>query len=271
MKIGLVSTAVVTGTWTMLKSLDFVEEVNASSNALKPPAFPWSHSMSWQGFDHASIRRGFYVYKQICATCHSLNRIAYRNLVGVTHTEVEAKALAAELTVVDGVDDAGDPLERPGKLTDYFPKPYANEAAARYANNGALPVDLSLVTKARFAGESYLFSLITGYRDPPAGITLRSGLYYNPYFAGGAIAMTAPIVMENQVEYDDGTPATISQMAKDVSTFLAWAAEPEHDERKKSGIKAFFLLTMMVIPTFYWKKLFYSPLKSRVVSFKNKY
>jgi len=116
-----------------------------------------------------------------------------------------------------------------------------------------------------------LFALLTGYRDPPAGIALRQGLYYNPYFPGGAIAMTAPITMEGQVEYPDGTPATVSQMAKDVSTFLAWAAEPEHDERKKSGIKAIFLFTMIIIPTLYWKKLYYAPLKSRIISFKDKY
>eukprot|EP01137_Pigoraptor_chileana_P004924 Opistho-2@47274 len=215
--------------------------VLASSDQVHAPQYPWSHNGLLNTFDHASIRRGYEVYKQVCSACHSLERIAFRNLVGVSHTEDEAKALAEEIQVEDGPDDEGNMFQRPGKLSDYFPKPYKNEQAARSANNGALPPDLSLIIKARHGGGDYVFSLLSGYRDPPGGIALRDGLHYNPYFPGGAIGMARPLY-DNMIDYADGTPATTSQMAKDVVTFLSWAAEPEHDDRKRMGLKAMALL-----------------------------
>jgi len=246
------------------------QKVYASDDVLHPPSYPWSHSQPWQSFDHASIRRGFLVYKQICATCHSLDRISFRNLVNVSHTEQEAKALAADVEVKDGPDETGEYFDRPGKLTDSMPRPYANEAAARFSNNGAFPPDLSLIIKARHGGPNYVYSLITGYTEPPHGVSLRSGLYYNPYFAGGAIAMAPPLADNGMVEYDDGTEASISQMAKDVTTFLCWAAEPEHDQRKKIGIKTLIILGLTAVPLFYIKKLKWSVLKNRVISFRKR-
>lgn len=267
-KLGLgVGLGVVSGG---LSALLYRQKASASDDALHFPEFKWSHSKPYQSFDHNSIRRGFLVYKQVCATCHSLDRIAYRNLVGVTHTEAEAKELAAEIEVLDGPDDEGEMFERPGKLTDRFPRPYANDEAARFSNNGAIPPDLSLIVKARHGGENYIYSLITGYKDAPHGVSIRSGTYYNPYFPGGTISMAPPLGSNDMVEYDDGTEATISQMAKDVTTFLCWAAEPEHDERKKLGLKTLLILTTIAVPTFYLKKFKWQVVKNRVLSFRNK-
>jgi len=235
---------------------------------LPPPHYPWNHRLPWQSLDHASVRRGFLVYQQVCSTCHSLERIAYRNLVDTAFTEQEAKKIAADVEFPDAPNEEGEILPRPGKLSDYLPKPYPNENAARFANNGAYPRDLSLMVKARAGRENYLFSILTGYRDPPHGLKLRSGLYYNPYFPGGAIAMAPALTINDQVQYDDGTPSSISQMAKDVTTFLTWAAEPEHDDRKRLGLKALFIVTMMTIPTLYWKRFVWSTLKTRVITFR---
>jgi len=242
-----------------------VEKVKAD-DALHPPKYPWNHRFPWQSYDHASIRRGYKVYSQVCSSCHSLDRVAYRNLVGVCYTEEEAKELAAERDFLDGPDEQGEMFERPGKLSDYMPRPYPNENAARFANNRALPPDLSLIVKAREAHEDYVFAILTGYKEAPAGIQMREGLYYNPYFPGGKIAMPQAL-SDGQLEFEDGTYASISQMSKDVTTFLAWASEPEHDDRHKMGLKATFVLAMMAIPTFYYKRFKWSVLKTRVVAF----
>lgn len=143
-------------------------------HGLPPPQYPWSHKGMLDSYDHKSIRRGFQVYQQVCAACHSLQYIHFRDLVGVCYTEEEAKALAAEVEVVDGPDDEGNMFERPGRLSDPLPAPYANEQAARYANGGAYPPDLSLITSARPRGQDYVFALLTGYRPPPAGISVSS-------------------------------------------------------------------------------------------------
>jgi len=217
-------------------------------------------------FDYASVRRGYQVYKEVCATCHSVEGIAFRNLVGVTHTEEAMKELAAEVDVEDGPNDEGEMFDRPGKLSDKLPKPYANDEAGRAANNGALPPDLTLMTKARHGGSDYMFALLTGYVDAPEGKTMLPGLYYNPYFAGGAIAMERQL-NDGQLEYEDGTEATASQLAKDVSTFLTWAAEPEHDERKQMGIKWFLAMLAMVGITGFYKRLRWSVLKTRKISY----
>jgi len=243
------------------------QTAHASSAKIDAPEYPWNHRYPWQAFDHASIRRGFQVYKQVCATCHSLDLVAYRNLVNTCYTEDEAKALAASAEFDEGPDDEGYMFKRPGKLTDYMPRPYENTNQARFANNGALPPDLSCLAKARFGGEDYLFSLLTGYKEPPHGLNLRDGLYFNPYFSGGAIAMPNPLTPDaaEGMTYDDGTPASITQMAKDVSTFLAWASEPTQDERKRTGVKALFMIGLMALPTFYWKHRIFSSYKTRVI------
>jgi len=246
-------------------TLPFLGEVSANSpgeEGLHPPQYPWSHKGLLDSFDHASIRRGYQVYKEVCAACHSLDRIAWRNLVGVSHTSDEAKAMAAEVEYPDGPNNEGEMFQRPGKLSDYLPAPYPNEEAARASNGGALPPDLSLMVKARHGGVDYIFSLLTGYVDPPAGVEVREGLNYNPYFPGGAIAM-ARTLFDGVVEYEDGTPATSSQMAKDVVTFLAWASEPEHDDRKKIGLQAVILLSGMTAVSLYVKRFKWTVIKNR--------
>ncbi|GAA5809736.1 cytochrome c1 [Mucor flavus] len=237
---------------------------NLADEGLHPPTHPWPHSGPLDTFDHASIRRGYQVYREVCSACHSLDRIAWRNLIDVSHTEDEVKAMAEEHEYQDGPDDQGEMFMRPGKPADYMPVAYANEEAARAANAGALPPDLSLITKARHGGEDYVFALLTGYVDAPGGVEVREGLNYNPYFPGGAIAM-ARTLFDGVVEYEDGTPATTSQMAKDVSTFLAWAAEPEHDDRKKMGLKATIILTSLTVLSIYLKRFKWAPIKTRKI------
>jgi len=244
----------------------FAKKAKASEDQLHAIPMPWNHRLPWQSYDHASIRRGFFVYKNVCANCHSLSAIAYRHLINVCLTDEEAKAIAEDTTFPEGPNEEGEMYERPGVLTDFFPKPYANNEAARFANGGALPPDLSLIVKARPQAADYVFALLTGYRDPPAGIELREGLHYNPYFPGGALGM-AQALMNDIVEYDDGTPANISQMAKDVTTFLCWTAEPEHDERKLFAMKTLALVALMVIPSLYLKRIKWSVLKSRKIRF----
>ncbi|KAM6288815.1 cytochrome c1, heme protein, mitochondrial [Aegotheles albertisi] len=241
--------------------------LDAGELEMHPPSFPWSHGGALAALDHSSLRRGFQVYKQVCSACHSMDYLAFRNLIGVTHTEAEAKALAEEVEVQDGPDENGEMFMRPGKISDYFPKPYPNAEAARAANNGALPPDLSYIVNARHGGEDYVFSLLTGYCDPPAGVTVREGLYYNPYFPGQAIGMAPPIYNEI-LEFDDGTPATMSQIAKDVCTFLRWAAEPEHDHRKRMGLKMLMISGLLISLLWYMKRHKWSVLKSRKMVYR---
>jgi len=236
---------------------------------LHPPKLPWSHKGPLESLDHASIRRGYQVYKQVCSACHSMRFLAFRNLVDVAYSEEEAKELAMDVMVVDGPNDAGEMFERPGKLSDYFPKPYPNDEAASAANNGAIPPDLSFIALARHGREDYIYHLLTSYCDPPAGIELMDGQHFNPYFPGGAIGMAAPLYNEI-IEYDDGTPPTQSQLAKDVSTFLTWAASPEHDLRKKMSIKALTALSILSGLLFYMKRFRWSVLKTRKIVYTPK-
>ncbi|XP_031383423.1 cytochrome c1-2, heme protein, mitochondrial-like [Punica granatum] len=243
-------------------SFGTIAAADEAEHGLACPNYPWPHNGILSSYDHASIRRGHQVYQQVCASCHSMSLISYRDLVGVAYTEDEVKAMAAEIEVVDGPNDEGEMFTRPGKLSDRFPQPYANEQAARFANGGAYPPDLSLITKARHNGQNYVFALLTGYHDPPAGITIRDGLHYNPYFPGGAIAMPKMLI-DGAVEYEDGTPATEAQMGKDVVTFLSWAAEPEMEERKLMGFKWIFLMSLALLQAAYFRRLRWSVLKSR--------
>ena len=193
----------------------------------KPPARDWSFDGMFGTFDRGAAQRGFQVYQEVCAACHSLKLVAYRNLSGIGLSEDQIKAIAAEVEVTDGPNDEGEMFQRPARPSDRFVKPFANDNAARAANNGALPPDLSLMVKARKGGADYLHALLTGYKEePPAGIKLSEGMNYNLYFPGNQIAM-APPVADDAVEYADGTKATADQIATDVATFLAWAAEPE--------------------------------------------
>ncbi|KAK1922651.1 cytochrome C1 family-domain-containing protein [Papiliotrema laurentii] len=235
---------------------------SAADEGLHPAAYPWEHKGPFETFNHSAIRRGYQVYREVCSACHSLDRIAWRNLVGVSHTVDEVKAMAEEVEYEDGPNDQGEMFQRPGKLADYMPAPYPNDEAARAGNNGGLPPDLSLMVKARHGGADYIYSLLTGYVDPPPGVTVAEGMNYNPYFPGGGIAM-ARVLYDGLVEYDDGTAATTSQMAKDVTTFLAWTAEPEHDQRKKMGLQAMIIFSGLFTAALYVKKFKWAGIKNR--------
>jgi len=243
-----------------------VAVVSCSADVLPPPEMPWSHQGFYSSYDAASLRRGYEVYRNVCATCHAMDLIHFRDLIGVTHTEEQAKALAQSFTYIDGPNEQGESFERKGKLTDKFKNPYPNEEKARYVNNGAYPPDLSCIVKARGAGADYVFNLLTGYRDQPHGVSLRQGLHYNPYFNGGAISM-AKALFDGVVEYEDGTPATESQMAKDVTTFLAWCSEPEHDARKKFGVRLLAAIGLAAIGAGYYKRFIWQSLKTRRISY----
>lgn len=240
--------------------------VSASDLVAHAPTYKWDFYGLFNSLDHKSMRRGWEVYKNVCSACHSLQYVAYRELVNVTHTEQEAKAIAAEVQVQDGPDETGAYYMRPGKLTDMVPSPYPNEEAARAANNGAYPPDLTFIVNARHNGENYLFSLLTGYYEAPAGVHVAEGQYFNPYFPGGAISM-AQAIYDEVVEFEDGTPATASQIAKDITTFLMWTANSEHDERKSMAIKASIIFTTLILLSFYWKRLKWSTVKTTKVVF----
>jgi ubiquinol-cytochrome c reductase cytochrome c1 subunit len=215
-----------------------------SANAAESVALmkqQWSFGGVFGTFDRASAQRGFQVYKEVCAACHSLALLSYRNLQALGFSEDEVKAIAADYKVMDGPNDAGEMFERSARSSDFFVKPFANEKAARANNNGAFPPDLSLIIKARGDGANYLYSLMNGYGDPPADVKLMQGMNYNKYFPGHQIAMPPPL-QPNQVTYADGTQATLAQEAHDVATFLAWASEPELEVRKRTGLKTILFL-----------------------------
>jgi ubiquinol-cytochrome c reductase cytochrome c1 subunit len=238
-----------------------------AEEGLHPTKYPWVHNQWFKTFDHQALRRGFQVYQEVCQSCHSLSRIPYRSLVGAVLTVDEAKALAEENEYPGEPDEQGEIQMRPGKLADYMLPPYKNEEAARFANNGALPPDLSLIIKARHGGCDYIFSLLTGYpEEPPAGVQVAPGMNFNPYFPGTGIAM-ARVLYDDLVEYEDGTPATTSQMAKDVVEFLNWAAEPEMDDRKRMGMKVLVVSASLWAVSVWVKRYKWAWLKSRKIAY----
>ncbi len=194
-------------------------------------------------FDKSALQRGFQVYKEVCASCHSMNLLSYRHLEALGYTPGQVKAIAAEYMITDGPGDDGMMFERAGRPADRFKAPFANDQAARAANGGALPPDFSLIVKARAGGEDYLHALLTGYEAPPAGFEMNEGMHYNKYFPGHQIAMAAPLI-DGQVAYADGTEASVDQMASDVSQFLAWASEPHLEERKQMGFKVLLFMAV---------------------------
>jgi len=216
----------------------------AAGEAEPPIRESWPHHGIFGTYDRRALQRGFQVYKEVCSACHGTKYLAFRNLRALGYTEEEVKAIAAEYTVVDGPNDQGEMFERPARPSDRMPSPYPNEQAARAANNGAYPPDLSLIVKARAGGENYLYSLLVGYEEPPAGVTVPDGMYYNKYFPGHFIAMP-PILQPDGVTYADGTRATVGQQARDVTQFLAWLAEPKLEERKATGIKVMLFLIVL--------------------------
>ena len=226
-------------------SLGLSTVANAAGDMVEPIDVQWSFEGIFGTFDRAAVKRGSQIFFEVCNGCHSMDMVAYRNLVEIGMDEEFVKNLAAEYEVEDGPDDEGEMFMRPARLADRIVAPFANEKAARSANGGAFPPDLSVITKARMGGVDYIYSLMVGYKDEaPEDVELAEGTSYNEYFPGHQIFMAQPL-FDEAVEYDDGTPMTLDQHAKDIVTFLAWAAEPELEERKALGIKVMIYLIIL--------------------------
>lgn len=221
------------------------------------PEVKWSFTGPFGTYDRASAQRGFQVWNEVCAACHSMKLMSYRNLAGIGLSEGQIRAIAASKTVPGEVNDQGEPTTRPGLPSDHFALPYPNDKAARAANNGALPPDHSLIEKAREGGADYLHALMIGYVEPPAGVKVPDGLYYNKWFPGHQIHMPAPLA-EGSVTYADGTKATIDREARDVATFLTFAANPEMEQRKRLGVRLVGFLALMCGVTYAVKKQVWS-------------
>ena len=216
-----------------------------------PKQIAWSFDGPFGTVDKQSVQRGYKVYKEVCASCHSMDKIAFRNLSEIGFSDKEIKAIAAEYSYTV-IGDDGEPTDRPGVPSDKFKAPFANKQAAAAANGGAYPPDLSLITKAREDGPNYVYSLLTGYKQAPEGFDL-AGKYYNPYFPGKRLSMAQPL-QDGQVDYEDGTKNSLEQQAKDVVSFLQWAAEPEMEVRKRMGVKVIAFLAFFTV-FFYFAKV----------------
>jgi ubiquinol-cytochrome c reductase cytochrome c1 subunit len=231
----------------------------------KPEEQSWSFAGPFGTYNKGQLQRGLKVYKEVCSACHSMNLVAFRTLEGLGYSEAQVKALAAEYEVTDGPNADGEMFTRPALPSDYFPSPFPNSIAAAVANNGAAPPDFSLIAKARGVergfprfvfdiftqyaegGPDYIHALLTGYdQQPPAGMEIAEGTYYNPYFISSKSLAMAPPLSDGQVTYDDGSPETVDQYARDVSAFLMWAAEPHLETRKQTG---FSVMAFMVLFT----------------------
>lgn len=215
-------------------------KASETASADVPPARQWSFDGVFGTYDKAALQRGFQVYRQVCAACHSLHRVFYRNLADLGYSDAQIKAVASEYTVQDGPNDEGEMFDRPAKPSDRFASPYPNKQAAIYAN-GAYPPDVSLIVKAREGGADYVAALLTGFAEPPHGAEVPDGKYWNKYFHGHVLSMPPPL-SDGVVAYEDGSPEIVSQYATDVANFLEWAAEPKMEQRKRTGIKAFLFL-----------------------------
>ena len=226
----------------------------------------WSFKGLFGKFDRGALQRGYQVYTEVCASCHSMKYLSYRNLSekgGPEFTEQQAKAIAASFDVTDGPNADGEMFTRPGKLSDKFVMPYENVKAAQAANGGAYPPDMSVLVKARGGGVDYIYSLLQGYEDPPEGITLDEGVHYNKYMYGNKIKMSNPL-SDGLVEYSDGTNATVEQMSKDVTTFLMWTAEPHLETRHQMGFKAILYLIILTILVYFSMKRIWSRVETEV-------
>ena len=226
----------------------------------------WSFKGLFGTFDRGSLQRGYQVYTEVCASCHSMKYLSYRNLSekgGPEFSIEQAKAIAASFEVTDGPNEDGEMFQRPGKLSDKFVMPYGNVKEAQAANGGAYPPDMSVLAKARSGGVDYIYSVLLGYEDPPSGVTLDDGVYYNKYMYGNNIKMSQPLY-DGSVEYSDGTEATKEQMAKDVTTFLMWTAEPHLEARHKMGFKAILYLIILTILVYFSMKKIWSRIESEV-------
>jgi ubiquinol-cytochrome c reductase cytochrome b/c1 subunit len=258
----------------LLLAAGFALPANAAGESDTPPRVKWSFAGPFGLYDRAQLQRGFKVYREVCQACHSLSLLSFRNFAepgGPGFTEAQAKVIAEEYKVQDGPNDAGEMFERPGRLADRFPKPFPNDNAARAANGGALPPDLSVIAKARTyergfpwflldmvtqfqeQGPDYIVALLNGYEEAPQGFQLPPGSSYNKYFPGHAIGMPQPL-SDGQVTYEDGAPQTVDQYAKDVTAFLMWAAEPHMEARKRVGFQVMIFLLIFAGLMYFTKK-----------------
>lgn len=217
------------------------------------PKESWSFDGLFGGFDLAAAQRGFWVYQNVCSTCHSLKELHYRDLAGIGLSEAQIKAVAASVQVPKGVNSQGEPINGPAAPADQFRSPFPNEEAARSAMAGALPPDLSLIVNAREGHADYVYGILTGFTNAPKDFSVPAGKYYNEYFPGHLIAMPPPL-HDDLVSYADGTKATVPQMAHDVVTFLEWAANPEMVQRKQIGVRVVLFLLLMTGLTYAMKR-----------------
>lgn len=243
---------------------------------LKPVEQSWSFSGPFGNYDKGQLQRGLKVYREVCASCHGLSLVPFRTLTDLGYEEAQIRGLAAEYDVEDGPDDSGDMFTRAATPSDYFPSPFANEQQAAASNNGAIPPDLSLITKARavergfptFVGDiftqyaeggvDYLYNLLVGYQDAPQGVEIPEGTYYNPYFIASPSLAMAPPLSDGVVTYDDGAPETLHQYAHDVSAFLMWASEPHMEQRKSTGFVVMIFLVLFAGLMFLTKRKVWS-------------
>jgi len=256
----------LTGIFIILLSIFFSNNHSISADTEKFLETDWSFKGLFGKFDRASLQRGYQVYTEVCAACHSMQYLSYRNLAepgGPEFTEDQAKAIAASFEVLDGPNSDGEMFSRPAKLSDKFVKPYENVEASKAANGGAYPPDMSVLAKARMGGADYIYSLLLGYEDPPADIKLDDGVYYNKYMYGNKIKMSAPL-SDGLVEYNDGTEATEQQMAKDITTFLMWSAEPHLETRHKTGFRVIVYLIILSVLVYLTMKKIWSRVETKI-------
>lgn len=228
-------------TGALAAALALAGPARAQEEAPPPPHQPWSFEGVFGTYDMAAAQRGFQVYKEVCSACHPVKHLYFRDLTELGYTEDQVKGIAAQYKVTDGPNDQGQMFERPARPSDHIPGPFPNDEAARAANNGALPPDLSLITLARDGGPDYVFAIVNGFVNPPAGFKVNEGNYYNEYFPGHQIKMPPPL-SDDQVKFADNAPDKLPDEARDVVTFLNWAAEPDLDTRHHMGIKVFLFL-----------------------------
>lgn len=233
---------------------------HAAGEAPVPPAQEWSFAAPFGKFDRGQLQRGLKVYKEVCAACHGMRLLSFRNLGepgGPEFDEEFVKTMASQQQTIDGPNDDGEMFERPGIPADRFRSPYRNEKEARSIHNGAYPPDLSVIAKARPHTVDYLHGLLVGYKDAPAGFVLADGMNYNEYFPGHQIAMAAPL-SDDLVEYTDGTPQTVDQYARDVTAFLMWAAEPKLEQRHAMGLQVLIYLSILAFLLYLTKRKIWS-------------
>ncbi len=252
--------------FSFIAILSLITNLTAAEKAAKPLSPGWSFKGFFGKFDRASLQRGYQVYSEVCAACHSMKYLTYRNLAeagGPEFSVEQAKIIASNYEITDGPDSDGEMFTRPARLSDNFVGPYPNEQAATAANGGAYPPDMSVLVKARKGGADYIYSVLLGYEEKPAEMILDDGVYYNKYMAGNKIKMPK-VLSDGLVDYADGTNSTEEQMARDVTTFLSWAAEPELEERHRTGVKVMIYLILLTILVYLSMKRLWSRIDTEV-------